>query len=915
MNLGIRGRVLLIAWGPAALIAIALAVYFVSSNLAALRASRHTLGQTLSRQLAPAAQYGVLSNNASILRRLINPALAQSAISSIVIENHSGRILASGFRKRHPMNWVERGGQFIANLISGSSGNAWTFSSPVTIRPLPVGPEYGLFHHRSPRYSAPVETLGTVLVTLSAEHLGAQESRILIEGLVLMMLGLLATFILAERMSRSITHPVLRMLQSVSELSEGQMSVRLPENSHGELGRLEHGINQLAEQIGHSTRQLEAEVTQATQELRETLEEVESKNVALDLARKEAVAANRAKTAFLANINHEIRTPMNTILGYADFLTATPLDADQHEYLGWIQRSGQHLLSLIDEVLHFSRIEAGHLDLSQAPCDVHILLEEVIAALAPQALQKGLDFLPDLYEGPPLQVLTDAGRLRQILNKLIGNAIKFTEYGLIRVRARQESEADRITFHFDVEDEGIGLSPEDQARIFEPFAQADSSTSRRFGGVGLGLAICRRIVEAMKGTIQVESRPGSGTRFGVRLSFPPVPDALPVSYTSFPYRIRLSGPPIYRDCFVRRFTAWGFEVLPAEETAQAEPSSPEPDSKQPVLEVEILGISDLTQDLLSAPAEAVPEHSRRLVLAATADRQEQRRIGQARHAICLPVHATVRDLKQALVELLQATPTTPAPRRRDSEADFWNLFREELPRQVQVLREAWTIHPDPQKIREALHQLEGTARFCKLPALQVAISRLRSHGQNHPDDHGLRSAAWQDLDQAVAAILKDPTTRILTPARPPQANPSGLLAGIRTLVAEDNAINRTLIGRMLEQQGARVWLCPNGVGLVGMIDSVEPDLVLLDIHMPEMDGIETARRITANHPNLPLIAISADILPETRIRALNSGIHEYLVKPIRAVTLAETIQRVLSRVSRPQRPPQRPEPTPAHPSN
>lgn len=903
MNLGIRGRVLLIAWGPAALIAIALAVYFVSSNLAALRASRRILGQTVSRQLAPAAQYGVLSNNATILRRLIDPALAQSAISSIVIENHSGRILASGFRKREPMNWVERSGQLIANLISGSPGNARTFSSPVTIRPLPVGPVYGLFHHRSKKLSAPEETLGTVRVTLSAEHLGDQESRILIEGLVLMMLGLLATFVLAERMSRSITHPVLRMLQSVSKLSEGQMSIRLPESSYGELGRLEHGINQLAEQIGHSTRQLEAEVIQATQELRETLEEVESKNVALDLARKQAVAANRAKTTFLANINHEIRTPMNTILGYADFLTATPLDADQQEYLGWIQRSGQHLLSLIDEVLHFSRIEAGHLDLSHAPCDVHILLEEVIAALAPQALQKGLDFLPDLYEEPPLQVLADAGRLRQILNNLIGNAIKFTEHGLIRVRARQEILADRITFHLDVEDEGIGLSPEDRARIFEPFAQADSSTSRRFGGVGLGLAICRRIVEAMKGSIRVEGLPGVGTRFGVCLSFSPVPEALPVPVTSFPYPIRLSGPPAYRDCFERRFAAWGFEIIPPAE------GPPGPDASPPALEVEILGLAELTREL-PAPG---PEGLRRLVLAATADRREHRRIGQVRNAICLPVHATVRDLKQALVELLQATPSAPAPKRRDSEADFWNLFRQELPRQVEVLRNAWTIHPDPQKIREALHQLEGTARFCKLPALQVAISRLRSHGQTHPDDHGLDSAVWQDLEQAVTAILEDPTTRIPTPARPSQANPSGLLAGIRMLVAEDNAINRTLIGRMLEQQGARVWLCPNGVGLVGMIESVEPDVVLLDIHMPEMDGIETARQITANHPALPLVAISADILPETRIRALNSGIREYLVKPIRAITLAETIQRVLSRSSRVQRPPQRPVPSPTRP--
>jgi signal transduction histidine kinase/ActR/RegA family two-component response regulator len=910
MNLGIRSRVLLIAWGPAALIAIALAVYFVSSNLAALRASRRILGQTLSRQLAPAAQYGVLANNATLLRHLIDPALTQSAVSSIVIENRSGRILASDFHQRHPMSLVEQAGQFLANLISGSSGNAWTFTSPVVIRPLPVGPGFRLFNTRTPKFSNPDETLGSVQVTLSTEHLGEQESRILIKGLVLMLLGLLATFVLAERMSRSITHPVLRMLRSVSDLSQGQMSARLPESSYGELGRLEHGINQLAEQIGHSTRQLEAEVTQATQELRETLEEVESKNVALDLARKQAVAANRAKTAFLANINHEIRTPMNTILGYADFLTATPLDADQQEYLGWIQRSGQHLLGLIDEVLHFSRIEAGHLDLSQAPCDVHILLEEVIAALAPQALQKGLDFLPDLYEGPPLQVLADAGRLRQILNNLIGNALKFTEHGLIRIRARQEVDAERITFHLAVEDEGIGLSPEDRGRIFEPFAQADNSTSRRFGGVGLGLAICRRIVEAMKGTIRVDSQPGAGTRFVVHLSFTRVPETAPAPTPDFSCRLHLQGPPVYRECFGRRFAAWGFEVTaPLAGGTVPEPS--EGRSGRPILEVEILGLAELAGE--KALEAAAPESPRRLILAATADRRELRRIGLARNAICLPIHTPVRDLKKALGELLEAYPVEPSPNGRTPEVDFWDLFRQELPRQVLTLREAWTVRPDPMRIREAFHQLEGTARFCKLPSLQAAVSQLRTHGQAHPDDHGLASTAWQNLGQTVTAILAYSATRPPAPVQLPAANPPDLLGEIRVLVAEDNPINRTLIGRMLEQQGARVWLCSNGVGLVSLIETVEPDVVLLDIHMPEMDGIETARRITESHPGLPLVAISADILPETRIRALNSGIQEYLVKPIRATALAETIQQVLDRSSRHPRPPQRPAPSPAHP--
>ncbi len=248
--------------------------------------------------------------------------------------------------------------------------------------------------------------------------------------------------------------------------------------------------------------------------LKDVAQELEQKNQELETALATAREATRTKSRFLANMSHEIRTPINGVLGMADFLLGTQLDAEQREYAETIQRSAGSLTSLINDILDFSSIEARTLRLDRVVFSLQAVIQQVAAEFAPQAGAKGIDFASSIAPNVPDAVTGDPARLRQVLSNLLGNAVKFTERGRIELAAELVSHSrDELRLRFTVSDTGIGIPASDRDRLFETFTQADDSNTRKYGGTGLGLAISKQLVELLGGEIGVESEPGAGSRF------------------------------------------------------------------------------------------------------------------------------------------------------------------------------------------------------------------------------------------------------------------------------------------------------------------------------------------------------------------------------------------------------------------
>ncbi|MBG7035405.1 response regulator [Pseudomonas aeruginosa] len=485
----IRTRMLAISLGPALLLTLLLTAYFTYSRLQDLRQELTHTGQLIADQLAPAAEYGVIAGNTPVLQKLLQATLDTPHVRFIEVRDRNDNILV----------YVEQ--------LPGALQNAAPidiFHSTIQRQRIALASDPLLDGASEGDGQSGEDYLGRVVVGMSNDAFSQRQQEILLKAALLAAFALILTFLVARRLAQRLSAPLSTMGQAVEAIQSGDYKTSLPLLDDGEIGALARHINNLASGLDRASREQEQAISQ------------------LISAREEAEQANRAKSDFLAMMSHELRTPMNGVLGMLQLLETTEQTREQAEYTALATESTEHLLKVINDILDFSRIERGALELECIPFNLLELVQGSALVFQHSAQQRGLALELQIQAGlENIEVCGDPTRIRQILVNLLGNALKFTEEGAIHLSLEwQALDHDVLWLTCAVHDSGIGISPERLEHMFDAFQQADSSISRRYGGTGLGLAIARTLAERMGGTLQAESKEGSGSTFTLEIPLP-----------------------------------------------------------------------------------------------------------------------------------------------------------------------------------------------------------------------------------------------------------------------------------------------------------------------------------------------------------------------------------------------------------